>query len=180
MLFLTNYDITQIKVDAIVNAANTTLLGGGGVDGCIHIAAGERLLEECRALGGCAVGDAKITSGYDLPARHIIHVVGPVYEYENGQEETLLANCYRRALEVASEHNITSIAFPQISTGAFRFPKDRAAEIAISTVTEFLAQQSHRLTKIVFVSLWKRDKDQYREAFTKLKVPFQEVEYWEL
>jgi O-acetyl-ADP-ribose deacetylase len=132
-----NADITTLDVDAVVNAANSTLLGGGGVDGAIHYAAGTELLEECRTLGGCQTGDAKITRGYRLPARHVIHTVGPIWRGGTRGEHELLAACYRRCLELAVEHKIKSIAFPSISTGAFAFPLKLAAPIAISTVRGF-------------------------------------------
>jgi O-acetyl-ADP-ribose deacetylase (regulator of RNase III) len=131
-------DITEQDTDAIVNAANTTLLGGGGVDGAIHRAGGPQILAECRKLGGCATGDAKITSGGRLRARHVIHTVGPVYRDGQHGEPELLASAYRRSLEVASEHRLKTIAFPSISTGAYRFPIDAAARVALSTVRAFL------------------------------------------
>src|SRR4051812_34595202 len=132
-------DITTLDVDAIVNAANTSLLGGGGVDGAIHRAAGPELLAECRTLGGCATGSAKITRGYRLKARHVIHAVGPVWEGGGRHEEDLLASCYRTAITLAAEHKLSSIAYPAISTGIYRFPPERAARIAVGTVTSELA-----------------------------------------
>lgn len=147
-------DITKVVADAIVNAANTSLLGGGGVDGAIHRAGGPKILEECIAIrnrqGGCAVGDAVITSGGNLPARFVIHTVGPVWNGGKSDEETLLANAYRNSLQIAVGNGIETLAFPNISTGIYRFPKQRAAEIAVYTVKEFL-KQNDTIQSVQFV-----------------------------
>ena len=143
-------DITTLPVDAIVNAANRSLLGGGGVDGAIHRAAGPELLAECRTLGGCETGSAKITRGYRLAAKHVIHAVGPVWQGGGSNEEELLASCYSTALSLAAEHKLTSIAFPAISTGIYAFPADRAARIAVGTVASELSAAPRSLTRVVF------------------------------
>ena len=143
-------DITTLALDAIVNAANKTLLGGGGVDGAIHRAAGPELLAECRTLGGCATGSAKITKGYRLPAKHVIHAVGPVWGGDKEEKDRLLASCYRTGLRIAAEHGLSSLAFPAISTGIYAFPSDRAARIAIGTVAAELSAAPQSLTRVVF------------------------------
>src|SRR5947208_10701995 len=161
-------DITTLAVDAIVNAANQTLLGGGGVDGAIHRAAGPELMAECRTLGGCATGSAKITRGYRLKARHVIHAVGPVWSGGNRSEPEQLASCYRTALTLAAEHGLTSIAFPAISTGVYRFPPDLAARIAVGTVVADIAAATRGITRVVFCCFAQEAADHPRDAFAEL------------
>ena len=145
-------DITRLQVDAIINAANSTLLGGGGVDGAIHRAAGPRLLAQCRTLGGCPTGEAKATAGYDLPARRVIHTVGPVWQGGNHDEDELLARCYRNSLVLAQELGARTVAFPAISTGAYGFPLERATRIAVTETAAFLGahEQPERVTFVCF------------------------------
>ena len=155
-------DITQLDVDAIVNAANSSLLGGGGVDGAIHEAAGPELLAECRLLAGCRTGEAKATKGYRLPAKYVIHTVGPVWRGGDRDEDALLASCYRRSLEVADQLNLKSIAFPAISTGAFGFPTERAARIAVKEVRNYKGG----LESVSFVCFDSRTARIYRELLS--------------
>lgn len=143
-------DITKLKVDVIVNAANTTLLGGGGVDGAIHRASGPELLEECKKLGGCETGDAKITKGYKLQAKYVIHTVGPVWDGGKRKEDEKLASCYRKCLELALQHGLKTIAFPSISTGAYRYPVEKACKIALKETKEFLSK-NNLIEKVIFV-----------------------------
>jgi len=156
-------DITEQNVDAIVNAANTSLLGGGGVDGAIHEAAGPDLLEECRTLHGCSTGDAKVTGGYRLPARWVIHTVGPVWRDGEHREDELLARCYRRSLEVAVLTGARTVAFPAISTGAYGFPLPRATRIAIGEVRAFL-ERNAGIDKVIFVCFDRRTRDMYQRV----------------
>ncbi len=155
-------DITKLKVDAIVNAANRTLLGGGGVDGAIHRAAGPRLVQECATLGGCETGQAKITQGYNLPARHVIHTVGPVWHGGGHNEDGLLADCYRNSIQLAAQHALKTIAFPAISTGIYGFPSDRACAIAVKTVRDFLSRDKS-IEKVSFVCFDSATLDLYRK-----------------
>ena len=158
-------DITTLDVDAIVNAANRTLLGGGGVDGAIHRAAGPQLLAECETLGGCETGGAKITRGYRLKAGHVIHAVGPVWSGGKKNEEALLASCYRTALDLAADTRLTSIAFPAISTGIYRFPADLAARIAVGTVAAEIAARPRDITRVVFCCFAAESAERHKDAF---------------
>jgi len=159
-------DITNLEVDAIVNAANSSLLGGGGVDGAIHRAAGPELVQECRLLGGCKTGQAKVTKGYRLPARFVIHTVGPVWRGGHNQESELLASCYRESLARAKEIGARTIAFPAISCGIYGFPIEKAADIALATVMDVCATRDN-FDEVIFVCFSAADTAVYRQAFTK-------------
>jgi O-acetyl-ADP-ribose deacetylase len=162
-------NITALDVDAIVNAANTSLLGGGGVDGAIHRAAGPELLEECRMLDGCPTGEAKITRGYRLTARHVIHTPGPVWSGSDPEgKKALLAGCYRNSLARAGEHGLRSIAFPAISTGIYRFPPDIAARVAVATVVEALPDKAPSVERVVFCFLNSEASQHHRDVFVEL------------
>ena len=160
-------DITKQRVDAIVNAANCSLLGGGGVDGAIHRAAGRELLEECRTLGGCRTGQAKITGGYKLPAKYVIHTPGPVWHGGRNGEPELLASCYASCLALASEHGCKTVDFPSISTGVYHFPLDRAADIAIGTIAAFLREHTE-IERVRMVCFDERTKSSYDRALAEL------------
>ncbi len=166
-LELVEGDVTAQDTEAIVNAANPTLLGGGGVDGAIHRAAGPQLLEECRTLGGCQTGDAKITKGYRLKAKHVVHTVGPVYRRDGERAVELLASAYRRSLEVTSENNVRSVSFPSISTGAYGYPMEEAAAIALQTAINYL--ESHTDIELVrFVLFGRRTYQVYEKALKEI------------
>jgi len=160
--------ITKIRTDVIVNAANTSLLGGGGVDGAIHRAAGPRLLEECRGLNGCKVGEAKITKGYELTARYVIHTVGPIWYGGAAKEEEMLASCYRNSLELAKKYSLRNIAFPSISTGAYNFPISKAVSIALGTTKLFIERNPEVFDNITFILFSVEDLQIYKEAYRKI------------
>ncbi|HDG98714.1 MAG TPA: O-acetyl-ADP-ribose deacetylase [Desulfobacterales bacterium] len=160
-------DITKQQVDAIVNAANQSLLGGGGVDGAIHRAAGPELLEECRKIGGCPTGEARVTKGYKLPAKWVIHTVGPIWRGGNNREDDLLASCYKNSLKAAVEIGAKTVAFPSISTGAYGFPLERATKIALNETKKFL-ENDNRIEKVVFVCFGKQALDTYKRIFDQV------------
>lgn len=160
-------DITKQEVDAIVNAANTSLLGGGGVDGAIHKAAGPELLEETRKIGGCPTGEARVSKGYRLPAKWVIHTVGPIWAGGHKNEESLLASCYKNSLQAAQDLGVKSIAFPSISTGAYGFPLEKATEIALDETKKFL-ETSKTLTKVVFVCFGQKAYNTYQDVYKRV------------
>ncbi len=160
-------DITKQRVDAIVNAANTSLLGGGGVDGAIHRAAGPELLEECKKIGGCPTGEARVTKGYRLPAKWVIHTVGPVWRGGGSNEDKLLASCYRNSLKAAKEIGAKTVAFPSISTGVYGFPMDRASEIALKETAKFL-ENDESIEKVIFVCFGERAFNIHKQTFARL------------
>lgn len=168
MITVEQGDITRMKVDAIVNAANTSLLGGGGVDGAIHRAAGPELLTECRTIGGCPTGEARITRGYRLPARHVIHTVGPVYHGRPG-DRSLLASCYRNSLNLAAQHGIESIAFPAISCGVYGYPIADACRVAVDTTIEWLGAGTSGIRQVVFVLFSEADCRVYTDYISSLR-----------
>ena len=166
-LELVKGDITKMEVDAIVNAANKSLMGGGGVDGAIHRAAGPELLNECRTLNGCETGESKITRSYNLPAKYVIHTVGPVWHGGMNNEPQLLANCYKNSLQIAFDKKLSSVAFPNISTGIYRFPKEMAANIAIRTVNDFL-KKNKKIKTVYFVCFDEENYEIYKEKLIQL------------
>jgi O-acetyl-ADP-ribose deacetylase (regulator of RNase III) len=161
-------DITRLEVEAVVNAANTSLLGGGGVDGAIHRAAGPELLEACRQIGGCPTGEARITPGFQLPARWVIHTVGPVWRGGEYNEDELLARCYRNSLALADEHDVQTIAFPAISTGAYRFPLERAARIAVREVSDYLGGET-AIREVLLVCYDSRTYQVFQQALERVR-----------
>lgn len=156
-------DITTMEVDAIVNAANRRLLGGGGVDGAIHRAAGEELYDACLKIGGCMEGEAVITKGFNLPAKWIIHTVGPIYDNEDGWEEDMLRSCYYMSMHLAADKNVKTIAFPNVSTGVYNYPIEEAAPVAVQAVKDFLKEEEHQIEKVYFVSFSDKDLEVYKK-----------------